>query len=95
MLEIINKKVVLTRKTHECYGCLKEIERRINAIYVTAKQDEQQMRFHLHEKCNKIIAKDKWFMGSGLFKGCIKEAEKVLEVVESINITADEGLPFI
>lgn len=60
MLEIRNKRMVITRKVHECFGCLEEIEKGKSAVYVSAKEDEQYKSFHLHEECNKTISRDKW-----------------------------------
>lgn len=89
MLDITNKRMVATRKVHTCFGCTEEIGKGESAICVMAKEDEQRVRFHLHQDCNKMIAKDKRFAGSGLYYGCIKEADDL-----SIEITLDKELPF-
>lgn len=93
MLDMTNKRMVTTRKVHECFGCTEAINKGESAIYVTAKEDEQRIRFHLHQDCNKMIAKDKRFSGSGLYYGCIKETEKTDGL--SIEITPDEEFPFL
>lgn len=87
--------MVTTRKDHTCFGCEKEIEKGKSAVYVTAKEDEQHIQFHLHEECNKMIAKDQWFAGSGLYKGCIRDAKKTSEELKSINISSSDELPFV
>lgn len=94
MIEIRNKKMVTTRKAHACFGCLEEVEKGRSAVYVSAKEDEQRLQFHLHEECNKAIVKDQWFAGSGLYKGCIKDAKKTTEELKSINILSLDELPF-
>lgn len=94
MIDIRNKKMVITRKMHTCFGCLEEIEKGKSAVYVTAKEDEQRIQFHLHEECNKTIVKDKWFSGSGLYKGCIKDAEKTDGALNT-SIFQNEELPFV
>ncbi|MGN4125089.1 hypothetical protein ACMGD3_08765 [Lysinibacillus sphaericus] len=68
--------MVTTRKEHPCFGCTEAINKGVSAVYVTANEDEQHTRFHLHEDCSKTIVKDKRFSGSGLYYGFIKEAEK-------------------
>lgn len=95
MLEIRKKQMVTTRKKHECYGCLEEIEKGKSAVYVSAKEDERRIQYHLHEECNKIIAKDQWFAGSGLYRGCIKEAVKNSEELKIINISSLDELPLV
>lgn len=61
--------MVKTRKEHECFACLEIIEKSTNAIYVTAKQDEQHTRFHLHGDCNITIGKNQL----AISRGCIKD----------------------
>ncbi|MFL1998378.1 hypothetical protein VYF65_004178 [Lysinibacillus irui] len=95
MLGNIKKKMVTTRKAHTCFGCLDEIEKGKSAVYVSAKEDEQRLQFHLHEECNKTIARDQWFSGSGLYKGCIKDALKTSEELRSIDISSVDELPLI
>lgn len=96
MLDITSKKIVTTRKEHPCFGCTDTIDKGESAICVTAKEDEQRTRFHLHEDCNKKIVKDIRFSGSGLYFGCIKEAaEKALEDSNSIEFTPNEVMPFL
>ena len=68
MLENIKKKMVKTRKEHECFACLELIEKSIDAVYVTAKQDEKHTRFHLHQDCNIAINKNQL----AISHGCIK-----------------------
>lgn len=68
MLDITNRKIVTTRKEHECFGCLTAIEKGKIAVYITAKEDEQHMRFHLHLECNKTIAR----RNIELQYGCVK-----------------------
>ena len=36
MLEIRKKQMVTTRKKHECYGCVEEIEKGKSAVYVSS-----------------------------------------------------------
>lgn len=94
MIDIRTKRMVKTRKEHLCFGCTEIIEKGKNAVAVAAKEDDQRKNFHLHEDCNKTIAKDNWFSGSGLYYGCIKDAEKRIEGL-NINLAPDEELPFI
>ncbi|WP_249645736.1 MULTISPECIES: hypothetical protein [unclassified Lysinibacillus] len=94
MLEVINKRIVVTRKSHTCFGCENEIEKGKSAVYVNAKEDEQRTQFHLHEECNKMIMKDLWFAGGGLYRGCIKDARKRSEDANGIKFSPDEELPF-
>ncbi|MFE3573724.1 hypothetical protein [Lysinibacillus sp. NPDC059133] len=93
MIDIRNKKMVTTRKAHMCFACVEEIEKGKSAVYVNAKEDEKRIQFHLHEECNKTIVKDQWFAGSGLYKGCIKDAEKTMEGLKVIDFSSEE-LPF-
>ncbi|MGN4127997.1 hypothetical protein ACMGD3_23785 [Lysinibacillus sphaericus] len=96
MLDITNKRIVTTRKEHLCFGCMESIDKGKSAIYVTAKEDEKNKRFQLHEDCNKKIVKDKRFSGSGLYYGCIQEAEeKTSGDSNSIEFTPDEEIPFL
>ncbi|MEK5069788.1 hypothetical protein [Sporosarcina sp. FSL K6-1508] len=74
MLDITKRKMVTTRKEHECFGCLKTVDKGEVAVCITAKQDEQHMRFHLHLECNKTIAKRKIEME----RGCVSEEEGFL-----------------
>ncbi len=94
MIDIRTKRLVKTRKEHTCFGCTEPIEKGKNAVSCAAKQDDQHMRFHLHEECNKTIVKDNWFSGSGLYYGCIKDAKRKSEDTNSIKFTKDEELPF-
>ncbi|WP_418301307.1 hypothetical protein [Lysinibacillus fusiformis] len=71
------------------------VEKGKSAVYVSAKEDEQHKSFHLHEECNKTISRDKWFSGSGLYRGCIKDALKTSEQLRSINISSVDELPFV
>ncbi|KYG89995.1 hypothetical protein A0U40_09735 [[Bacillus] sp. KCTC 13219] len=86
MLEIRNKKMVTTRKVHECYGCENHIEKGVQAVYVTAKQDDKHQNFHLHQSCNVVIKK----RNLDIYKGCLKGKEGcyvcVKEIPEGINI---------
>lgn len=43
MLDISKRRIVATRKDHECFGCTEVINTGANAIYITAKEDEQQI----------------------------------------------------
>ncbi|MFF2794960.1 hypothetical protein [Lysinibacillus xylanilyticus] len=94
MIDIRNKKMVITRKAHTCFACIEEIEKGKSSVYVNAKEDEQRIQFHLHEECNKTIVKDQWFTGSGLYHGCIKNAKDRLEGSSVIKFSSDEELPF-
>ncbi|MEY2363227.1 hypothetical protein R6U76_19855 [Lysinibacillus capsici] len=93
MLEVRKKRMVITRKTHECYGCLEEIEKGKSVIYVSAKEDDKHIQFHLHEECNKVIVKDQWFSGSGLYRGFIKDAMKTSEQLRALDISSKNELP--
>ncbi len=95
MIDITSKKVVTTRKEHPCFGCTEVINQGASAVYVTAKEDEKHKPFHLHEDCNKKIVKDKRFSGSGLYRGCIKEAEKTSKASEGIQFSPDEEIPIL
>ncbi|MED3800205.1 hypothetical protein P4604_22840 [Lysinibacillus capsici] len=68
MLENIKKKMVKTRKEHECFACLGVIKKSENAVYVTAKQDEKHTRFHLHQDCNIAINKNQLVISHGCIK---------------------------
>lgn len=89
MIEIISKKMVITRKTHKCYACTEEIEKGKSAVYVIAKQDEERIRCYLHKGCNKKVVQKMKFSGIGLAFGCLKEAENL-----NIEIYPDEEYPF-
>lgn len=65
MLDITGRKMVTTRKEHECFGCLRIVDKGEMAVCITAKQDERHLRFHLHLDCNKNIAKRKIDMERG------------------------------
>lgn len=93
MIDIRTKRLVTTRKEHKCFGCIETIEKGQKAVACKGEQDGKPMSLHLHEECNKIIAKDKWFSGSGFYFGCIKEAEKNSQNI-TIETTPDEELPF-
>ncbi|MEK5038928.1 hypothetical protein [Sporosarcina sp. FSL K6-3457] len=71
MLDISKKRIVTTRKEHECFACLGSIGKGDSVISITAKQDEQHASFHLHLECNKLVAKQK----IDLQHGCIIEME--------------------
>ncbi|MFJ8100256.1 hypothetical protein [Lysinibacillus sp. NPDC096212] len=43
MIDIRNKKMVTTRKTHMCFACVVEIEKGKSAVYVNAKEDEKRI----------------------------------------------------
>lgn len=94
MIEVRDKRMVITRKVHPCFGCEEEIKKKEYAVYVNAKEDEQRINFHLHEECNKTIMKDLWFAGGGLYRGCIKDARKRSEDVKGIKFSPDEEMPF-
>lgn len=72
MLENIKKKMVKTRKEHECFACLEVIVKSTEAVYVTAKQDDKHIRFHLHQKCNIAMNKNQL----AISHGCIKEMQE-------------------
>lgn len=61
MKEVSKKMLVKTRKIHECYGCLKNIEKGEVAVCVTGKEDDQRFSFHIHVACNKIAHKERMF----------------------------------
>ncbi|MED3800316.1 hypothetical protein P4604_23415 [Lysinibacillus capsici] len=91
MLENIKKKMVKTRKEHECFACLKEIEKSTNAVYVTAKQDEQHIRFHLHVDCNIEINKNQL----AISRGCIKDMpSRSLKFCSGTCKEFEEKIPF-
>ncbi|WP_042472842.1 hypothetical protein [Bacillus ndiopicus] len=75
MLEITKKRPVTTRKLHECFACTQTIDKGIKAIYATAKQDEQHTHFHLHQKCNIKLAKNKNALSDGVYRGCLNDIE--------------------
>ncbi|MCT6925294.1 hypothetical protein [Metasolibacillus sp.] len=75
MLEITNKQLVTTRKPHECFACTTTIDKGIQAIHATAKQDEQHMRFHLHTECNIKLTKNKHALPDGIYYGCLNDIE--------------------
>lgn len=94
MIDIRTKRLVKTRKEHTCFGCVETIDKGNSAVACNAEEDEQRISFHLHEECNQIIAKDNWFSGSGLYRGCIKDVKKNLDDENSIKFNPDEALPF-
>lgn len=59
MLEITKRKMVTTRKEHECFGCAEVINKGEDAVSVMAKEDDRHARFHLHLACNQLIVKHK------------------------------------
>ena len=73
MLEIMKKRMVTTRKDHECFACTERIEKGKQAVYATAKQDEQPIRFHLHQDCNIQLVKNKGALSNGVYYGCIND----------------------
>lgn len=83
------------KEDHECYGCLEEIEKGKSTVYVSAKEDDKHVQFYLHDECNKVIVKDRWFSGSGLYRGCIKDAKKTSEQLRAIDISSADELPFV
>ncbi len=93
MLEVNKRKMVKTRKEHECFGCLEVIKKSTDAVYVTAKQDEQHKHFHLHPECNIKINTNQLV----IYHGCIKDmpATKTkcyvcMKVIpDGVNITDD------
>lgn len=58
MLDIKNRRLVTTRKEHECFACKNKVEKGKPAVAATAKEDDKPMRFHLHETCNDEINKN-------------------------------------
>lgn len=87
MLDIKNRKLVTTRKAHECYACTDVIEKGKQAVAVIAKEDDKPMRFHLHPNCNNEINKNIVTIYYGCLKGntpikdrcylCDKELESI------------------
>lgn len=69
MLDITGRKMVTTRKEHECFGCLKTISKGESVVCITAKQDDKHKRLHLHLECNKVIARRKIDMERGCISG--------------------------
>lgn len=64
-----------TRKSHECFACTGTIDKGIKAVYATEKQDEQHIRFHLHQECNIKLAKNKSALPYGIYYGCLNDIE--------------------
>ncbi|WP_107841873.1 hypothetical protein [Metasolibacillus meyeri] len=77
MLEITEKRPVITRKIHECFACTAIIDKGIQAICARAKQDEQHMRFHLHQECNIKLAKNKSALDNSIYYGCLNDIELI------------------
>lgn len=89
MLEVSKKKVVKTRKKHECYGCLEIIDKGEAAVHVRGKEDDQSVYFHLHINCHVVAIKQKLF-AEGFTKGAVKQAKK-----ENNDYSVDDTLcPF-
>ncbi|KOY81559.1 hypothetical protein I6G82_08445 [Lysinibacillus macroides] len=74
MLEITEKRLITTRKTHECYGCMGAINKGETVVFIIAKQDEQPIRFHLHQECNIKLAKNKNAL-DGIYYGCLNDLQ--------------------
>lgn len=69
MIEILTRKLVITRKEHECFGCLQKIEKGVSAVSVRAQEDDQYINLHLHQNCNSIINQNK--KDIILSRGCV------------------------
>lgn len=88
MLEVSRKRIVKTRRKHECFGCLETIDKGDAAVHVRGKEDGKHVNFHLHVKCHTTVMKQKLFI-EGLTRGAVKE----LNHKESYEI-ADASYPF-
>lgn len=75
MLEITSKKMVKTRKEHECFGCGELIPKGEKAVSATAKEDDRHKRFHLHTKCNQAIVRNKIIV----YKNCVVDLKEEAE----------------
>lgn len=73
MIDITGKKFVTTRKVHTCFACTDIIHKGDQAVYVTGKQDEQNMRMHLHPYCNMRLAKHKRDLPDGIYYNCLND----------------------
>lgn len=78
MLEVTKKQTVKTRKKHECYGCLENIDKGTAAVHVRGKEDGRYVSFYLHVQCHITAMKRKLFV-EGLTKGRLKTAESVID----------------
>lgn len=76
MLDIRSKRLVETRKSHECFGCIETINKGEQAVVVTAKEDDKHQRLYLHEECNQVIMKNKTLF-NGIYYGCVSEKQKI------------------
>ncbi|MFF5993695.1 hypothetical protein AAGS61_02920 [Lysinibacillus sp. KU-BSD001] len=92
MLEILNKRMVTTRKEHECYGCTGIIKKGEKSVYVRGKEDYQRVNFHLHPNCHVKVVKQKLFI-EGFIKGAVKYDEKSLDDF-SLDETDNENFSF-
>lgn len=52
MLEISNKKAIITRKEHTCYLCNTVIEKGAPAVAASAQEDDKRCRLHFHIECS-------------------------------------------
>ncbi|WP_107838190.1 hypothetical protein [Metasolibacillus meyeri] len=70
MIDIKNRKLVITRKEHECFACTNKVGKGEQAVAVTAKEDDKPIRFLLHHTCNDEINKNV----VTIYYGCLKDS---------------------
>lgn len=72
MLEISKKKMVKTRKEHECYGCCELIVKGETAVRLNGKEDNEHFNIYLHANCHIISVKQKLY-AEDFSKGAVKQ----------------------
>lgn len=77
MLDISGKRQVITRKSHECFGCLETINKGETAILISATEDNRYRSLYFHEECNRAMMKNKIHQQEkGIYYGCVSEKQR-------------------
>lgn len=56
MIEVLTSKMLIIRKPHKCFGCLKEIKKGERARYSVSVQDGRFAHVYLCEECDDYIS---------------------------------------
>lgn len=75
MLDIRGRRQVVTRKSHECFGCIEAIDKGETAVLVSAKEDDRYRSLYFHEECYRTIMKT-FKQGIGIYYGCVSEKQR-------------------
>lgn len=72
MIEVLTDKMVVTRKPHKCFGCVREIKKGERARYSVSVVDGEFGYAYLCEGCDEYIAElDHIDCENGFFEGQI------------------------